>query len=117
MPTSIQITFDCASPARLAAFWAQALHYIEQPPPDGFDNWSAALAAIGIEDTGQAGAIVDPDGIGPRIYFQRVPEAKVTKNRVHLDVNAGAGREGDERKQTVDSEVRRLVDLVQFQDG
>ncbi len=111
MATSIQVTFDCADPARLARFWAETLHYIEQPPPDGFASWDEALAALGIENTGQASAIVDPDGAGPRIYFQRVPEAKVTKNRVHLDVNAGAGHEEDERKRIVDAEVRRLVAL------
>lgn len=111
MATSIQVTFDCANPDRLAGFWAEALHYIEQPPPDGFATWDEALAAFGIENTGQASAIVDPAGTGPRIYFQRVPEAKLAKNRVHLDVNAGAGLGGDERKQKVDAEVQRLVTL------
>ena len=36
-------------------------------------------------------AIVDPDGNGPRIFFQRVPEGKTAKNRVHLDVRAAPG--------------------------
>ena len=38
MATSIQMAFDSADPARLAAFWAAALHYIVPPPPDGFAN-------------------------------------------------------------------------------
>ncbi len=31
----------------------------------------------------------DPDGSGPRLFFQNVPEPKTTKNRVHLDLNVG----------------------------
>src|SRR5664279_1882754 len=36
----VQITFDCADPAALAAFWAEALGYQTQSPPDGFDSVS-----------------------------------------------------------------------------
>jgi hypothetical protein len=47
---------------------------------------------------------------GPRLYFQRVPEDKTAKNRVHLDVRV-AGREvrGEERKRLVSEHVERLV--------
>ena len=57
--------------------------------------------------------MVDPDGVGPRIFFQRVPEGKVVKNRVHLDLNAGGprGTPHDERRRRVDAEVGRLVQL------
>ena len=34
---------------------------------------------------------MDPEGTGPRIFFQQVPEDKVAKNRVHLDVRAAPG--------------------------
>jgi Glyoxalase-like domain len=53
---------------------------------------------------------VDPAGEGPRLYFQRVPEGKTAKNRVHLDVRV-AGREvrGEERKRLVSEHVERLV--------
>ncbi len=53
---------------------------------------------------------VDPAGEGPRLYFQRVPEPKAAKNRVHLDVRV-AGREvrGEERKRLVSEHVERLV--------
>jgi len=56
-------------------------------------------------------AIVDPDRKGPRILFQRVPEGKTAKNRVHLDVNVGgeAGMPPDERRTRVDAAVERLV--------
>jgi glyoxalase superfamily protein len=112
MATPIQVVFDCADPATLGRFWAAALHYEVQPPPEGFDSWDAALDAWGVpeEARNDFNAIVDPDGTGPRIFFQRVPEAKVVKNRVHLDVNAAGGRgtPDEERRAKVAEEVERL---------
>ena len=98
MTNTVQITFDANDVDRLAEFWADALGYVLQPPPDGFDSWEAFLDERGIpeEERGQLAAIVDPAGVGPRILFQLVPEGKVAKNRVHLDVNTsdqGADRE------------------------
>ena len=60
-----------------------------------------------------ASAVSDPDGQGPRIFFQRVPEPKERKNRVHLDVNAGGGRgtPEDERRAAVDGAVERAIGL------
>ncbi|CAM5399893.1 VOC family protein OS=Streptomyces alboniger OX=132473 GN=CP975_00575 PE=4 SV=1 [Streptomyces alboniger] len=56
-------------------------------------------------------ACKDPSGVGPRMYFQRVPEGKVAKNRLHLDVRAGAGLVGEERLATLEAECARLVAL------
>ena len=55
----------------------------------------------------------DPDGRGPRIFFQRVPEPKQVKNRVHLDVNAGGprGTPDDERRTGVDAAVDKAVSV------
>ncbi|MBA2445546.1 MAG: VOC family protein, partial [Nocardioidaceae bacterium] len=39
MTRSFQVTFDCADPAGEAVFWADALGYVIQPPPNGFDSW------------------------------------------------------------------------------
>ena len=115
MATSVQIVFDCADPDTLARFWAEALHYKIQDPPAGFDSWEAFLKAQGIPETdwNSASAVVDPDGVGPRIYFQRVPEAKSVKNRVHLDLNVGGPRSAphEERRRRIDQEVDRLVQL------
>jgi hypothetical protein len=88
--TSVQIVFDCADPDKLAIFWAAALHYTKQDPPS---------------------AIVDPDGTGPRISFQQVPERKSVKNRVHLDLNIGGGfgTPQDERRRRIDAEVNRIL--------
>jgi Glyoxalase-like domain len=95
MANHVQITFDAADPPALAEFWALVLDYQLQPPPPGFDSWEAFAEANGIpaEQFGDYGAVVDPDGNGPRLLFLKVPEGKVAKNRVHLDV-AVADREG-----------------------
>ncbi|EME97431.1 hypothetical protein H340_26539 [Streptomyces mobaraensis NBRC 13819 = DSM 40847] len=45
------------------------------------------------------------------MYFQRVPEGKVVKNRVHLDVRAGTGLVGEERLAVLKAECERLVAL------
>ena len=112
MSTSVQIVFDTANPDLEARFWAEALGYRLQPPPDGFDSWAAFLRAQGIpeERWNEASAITDPDGNGPRIFFQRVPEGKTAKNRMHLDLNASGGRDVplEERKSQVDAAVARL---------
>lgn len=109
----VQVTFDCADPARLAAFWAEALGYVVQPPPPGFDTWDAALAAFGVpaEARNERSAVLDPDGRGPRLFFQRVPEEKAAKNRLHLDVRAAPGLAGDERMAALRAEADRLVAL------
>jgi hypothetical protein len=109
-----QVTFDCADPDRQAGFWAAALGYQVQPPPEGYASWQAFLEARGIAyEPGAASAVVDPEGIGPRLFFQRVPEPKTAKNRVHLDLNVPDGRElsEEERRTVVLSEVDRLIGL------
>ncbi|MDT3443011.1 MULTISPECIES: VOC family protein [unclassified Pseudofrankia] len=111
MARNVQITFDCADPAALAAFWAEALGYRVQDPPAGFDSWDQALAAMGVppERRNDASALVDPEGAGPRLFFQRVPERKQVKNRVHLDVRAAPGLAGDARMAALEAESARLV--------
>src|SRR5687767_10084351 len=98
----IQVAIDCADPASLATFWAEAIGYVVQPPPEGFDTWDAALESWGVPESerNSASAIVDPDGVGPRIYFQQVPESKAGKNRLHLDLGFSKGPDStpDERR-------------------
>jgi catechol 2,3-dioxygenase-like lactoylglutathione lyase family enzyme len=88
-----QVTFDCADPDRMARFWSLVLGYAP------------------VEDQGSAYASADPDGVGPRLFFQRVPEGKVVKNRLHLDVRVGTGLVGDERLSALEDECARLVTL------
>lgn len=115
MSSRFQVTIDCADPASLGGFWAEVLGYIEEPPPEGYDSWQEFLVAMEVpeEDRNSAYAIVDPDGDDPRVYFQRVPEPKTVKNRVHLDVRAGGppGTPLEENKRLVHEEVDRLVAL------
>ena len=87
----VQVTFDCANPERVARFWCAVLGY-------EVDEHSTT-------------ACNDPSGIGPRLYFQRVPEGKVVKNRVHLDVRVGTGLVGAERLAALEAECARLIPL------
>ncbi len=111
MALEVQITFDCADPAKLSAFWAEALGYRLQDPPPGFASWEEALEAMGVppERRNDASAILDPEGAGPRLFFQRVPEGKQVKNRLHLDVRAAPGLAGEERMAALEAEAERLV--------
>ena len=115
MARPFQVTMDAVDPARLAAFWAAALDYEVQPPPAGFASWEEFLRAQGVprEQWGAASAVVDPDGVRPRLFFQRVPEAKAVKNRVHLDLQSGGGPRVpvEEQRRAVRAEVDRLVAL------
>ncbi|WP_055692610.1 VOC family protein [Streptomyces prasinus] len=106
-----QVTFDCAEPERVARFWCEVLGYVVPPPPKGFATWDDFARSLPPEHRGSAFACVDPSGVGPRLFFQRVPEGKTVKNRLHLDVRAGAGLVGDERLATLEAECARLMAL------
>lgn len=106
-----QVTFDCAEPRRVARFWSQVLGYVMPAPPEGFATWGDYDDSLAPEDRGAWAVCADPSGVGPRMYFQRVPEGKVVKNRVHLDVRVATGLVGDERVATLEAECARLVAL------
>ena len=93
----VQVTFDCAEPERVGRFWCEVLGYVA--PPSSAD------------DDGSTFACSDPTGAGPRLFFQRVPEGKVVKNRVHLDVRVGTGLVGAERLAALEAECARLIPL------
>ena len=105
-----QVTFDCVEPEFVARFWCDVLGYVV-PPPEGFVTWDDFDRSLPLEEQGSAFACIDPTGTGPRLFFQRVPEGKIAKNRVHLDVRAGAGLVGDERLAVLEAECERLVAL------
>jgi len=115
MAIPIQVTFDCSDPAALSGFWAELLGYQLDPPPPGYDSWEAWLREQGVPESewNSASAVSDPEARGPRIFFQRVPEEKERKNRVHLDVNVGGprGTSADERRVAVDAAVDRAIGL------
>ncbi|MBB3663779.1 MULTISPECIES: VOC family protein [Prauserella salsuginis group] len=113
MARHLQITIDAADPETLGTFWAEVLGYRQMDPPGGHATWNEALAAMGVpeERWNDANAIVDPDGEGPRIFLQRVPEEKAGKNRLHIDVRAAPGLEGEPRMAALEQESERLVVL------
>ena len=106
-----QVTFDCAEPERVARFWCEVLGYVVPPPPEGFATRDDADRALPPERQGAAFACVDPEGVGPRLLFLRVPEGKVVKNRVHLDIRVGSGLVGEERLAVLEAECARLLAL------
>ena len=121
MSRHIQVTFDAHDPRALSSFWREVLGYVHPAPPgvelaegaDPLAAWDDFLARIGVpeEQRNARSAIEDPDGHGPRVFFQRVPEAKAGKNRVHLDVRAAPGLQGEERMAALEEECARLVAL------
>lgn len=82
------VVFDCARPDLLAVFWSRALGRAVD------DDASEHFASIGM-------ATSSTDHQQPALLFQQVPEAKVGKNRTHVDLH------GDDRE----AEVNRLVRL------
>lgn len=86
------LTMDAADPLAQGEFWALALGYRREDPPQPYATWEETLTAWGLpkERWNDANAIVDPRGDGPRIFIQKVPEPKTAKNRLHLDVRVSA---------------------------
>jgi hypothetical protein len=80
MATGVQVVFDCADPARLARFWAEALGYRLQDPPEGYGSWEDWLRdqSIPEERWNDASAVVDPDG-GPLEERRRRVDAEVER--------------------------------------
>ena len=116
MAAGFTLVIDCSDPDRLSRFWEAALGYVAAPPPDGAASWDEYWRDVGLPeedlDIGQD-RIADPEGRGPRIWFQRVPDAKTVKNRLHLDIHASGGRGAplEVRRQRVDTEASRLAAL------
>jgi hypothetical protein len=96
-----EVTFDSPHPASIARFWAAALDGYDVAPYDEAEL--VRLRGLGIDDVNDdPGVLVErADGRPPQLYFQLVPESKVVKNRVHLDLSA------DDRA----AEVARLTGL------
>lgn len=121
MSRTIQVTFDAHDPAALSLFWRDALRYVHPGPPgvelpegaDPLAAWEEFLDRAGVpkEERNTRSALEDPGGQGPRIFFQQVPENKTAKNRVHLDVRAAPGLQGEQRMAALEAECERLVAL------
>ena len=111
MAYDVQVTVDCADPHELADWWADALGWDVEPSDerfvrrmieDGLASEEDTTAHRGVLVWKDAAAIRRSDRPGaPRILFQRVPEPKTVKNRLHLDVRTG--------EDDVDRVVERLT--------
>jgi hypothetical protein len=111
---SIQVVFACEDPNRLADFWAGALGYVVQPPPEGFDSWDAFADSVGIprEKRNDLSAVVDPDGNGPRFFFERY-DGGPPNQRVHIDLNSiGGGELTDEQRHIRLGEERERLEKL-----
>jgi hypothetical protein len=95
------VVFDCRHPASLARFWAAAMDGYEVAPYD--DDELDRLREAGIDDPeDDPSVLVESDADGaPRFWFQLVPEPKVVKNRLHVDLFCA----------DVSAEVDRLAEL------
>lgn len=121
MSATVQVTFDAQDPRTLSIFWREVLDYVHPSPPgvelppgaDPLVAWDEFLEESGVplEMRNSASVLEDPDGSGPRIFFQQVPEGKIAKNRVHLDVRTASDLRGDERMAALEVECERLVGL------
>jgi Glyoxalase-like domain len=116
MGLSIQLVYACENPARMSEFWAAALEYVVQPPPPGYDTWEEFAVAAGIPEEmwNDYSAVIDPDGVGPRILFERWDGGAPTQ-RLHLDINAVGGLavelSDEQRRERLQSERRSLEAL------
>ncbi len=101
MVLEFQVVVDSAEPHVLAGWWAETLGWGVEPQDEGFIRRMVAEGHAGEADTvvhegalvWRAGAAIrHPEGLGraPRVLFQLVAEVKSVKNRMHLDVKAGA---------------------------
>lgn len=98
MGPTVQVTFDAEDPHALADFWAQAAGYVREDHSGvvaglldaGHLDASAVVELGGRAAFRDLAACRDPDGVRPRLLFQRVPEGKTAKNRVHIDLQVGA---------------------------
>ncbi len=82
-PVIEYITFDCRDPDALATFWSSATGYRKES----------------VRSSAEYAVVSDLAGLGPALWFNRVPEPKVVKNRVHICLNA----------RSLEEEVRRLI--------
>lgn len=87
-----ELCIDCHDPVRLAAFWSEVLDYqVSEKDPDGV--WVALRG---------------PEGSGPELSFVRVPDEKVVKNRLHIDVSPRDRDQAEEVERIVALGARRI---------
>lgn len=121
MSATVQVTIDAHDPRALSVFWKEVLGYVHPAPPgvelapgaDPLQAWDEFLEAndVPVELRNSSSALEDPDGAGPRLFFQQVPEPKTAKNRMHLDVRTATELRGTERMAALEARCEELVAL------
>lgn len=121
MVYDIHIVFDCADVDKVSQFWIVALEGYDYPgsdpdrppgsPPIGFATWEDWADAYDIPDEGRYASrtIIDTVGNRPDIFFLAVPEQKMVKNRLHLDIKASRDVPAGKVRAHQDAEGERLV--------
>jgi hypothetical protein len=109
-----QLTINANDPVLLANFWAQALGYHPVPPSAPETTWHAHYRARLGEEAAFDDRLFDPVGLRPPIWFQKVPETKSGRNRLHLDLYP-TGRDNslplERRIEIVETKVAELIEL------
>jgi hypothetical protein len=108
---AFQVTFDCEDPHAVCGFWAEALGYevdhneemIKQLLAEGVATEADVMTLDGELVWADGAACADPEGGRPRMFFQRVPEKRAVKNRMHLDLRVPPAER--------EAEVDRLIGL------
>jgi hypothetical protein len=94
------VVFDCSHPASLARFWAAALDDFDVAPYDAAEL--ERLRLTGVDDPEDDPQVLVESRSWPiRLFFQKVPEPRLVKNRVHIDVTSD----------DADAERQRLIEL------
>ena len=105
------VVFDCVDAAPLARFWSAALGWSVAPYDE---DELERLAARGIYDPEDDPSVMvePPDGSDlPVLFFTEVPEEKIVKNRVHLDLAAGGALEEEvQRLEGLGAQVRNWAE-------
>jgi glyoxalase superfamily protein len=96
-----ELVIDCTDPKRVAEFWAAVLEY--------------AVIDRGPEGEIEIGPTEKSPGGAPTLVFVRVPEGKLAKNRIHIDVNPTDTEQSDELRRLLGLGARR-VDVGQSND-
>jgi hypothetical protein len=117
VPVRFQLVIGCTDPDLLARFWAAALGYELAPAPAGFASWNDFYRELGLPEeelVDGADRISDPEGHGPGIWFQVVPERTFqSQPSMHIDIHASGDRTDpiETRRKRVDAEASRLAGL------
>lgn len=90
-PARYDVAIDCTEADAIRAFWQVGLGYVELDGADGTE-------------------LVDPRGVGPRVWFQRMEIARTDRNRIHLDVYVPTADAEDRVQAIVDAGGLLLTD-------